>query len=350
MTTEIKNNLTDSSNIVPFKAKPPIPDSSEIDRKVYNYVVLGGILMGLAAAGTVAAIVCAIVLNPFAALALIVCVALGALSYPLVAAENVNGFLYMPWYASYIPYIEGQPIGIPRPGHNCWINVALQFLMNAPSYRQILFTTFQGTPFEQQARLYEAAEAAKKTVASEVDTQALREWLSTQNMGISKNKMEQDDPLRVLFYILRGGGIRVPRIEKEKDGYYIELFACNGRDFAKVMEANFTQYGALREAPDDIMVHFARSLADGGKYNEPMINLPRIYRVPKEYVQGATEDILYECDGWINHLGSSSNSGHYVFCNNQWRVDDSRARLISQAAADKARSLASIWHFRRIHQ
>jgi Ubiquitin carboxyl-terminal hydrolase len=174
-------------------SKKKLSSSSKTTEKTHALVVLGNILIGAGVVISLGAIVCAIVVNPFCALGLIVAIALCIIGTHFIDNENstvedeggIERSLKSPQMnpaqpfrpivrLAGQPFVPGQPVGLVNPGCNCWANSMLQFIMNVPRYKQAILTNCNDTRLADALRSYEESSVEKERVSEKVDTQTIR--------------------------------------------------------------------------------------------------------------------------------------------------------------------------------
>lgn len=293
-----------------------------------------------------------------------------------------------------LPTIESSqhpPVGLTNEGCNCWANSCLQFLMNIPTYREAVFFR-KDSPLTRNMQRYLRAQALGETVASRVNTQEIRTFLSSRPRGtqigtlIHRSSRRQEDVSEALEYIFHEAGLYNDVSEAYLDQPFHDVPRASpfiGLGFASAGEnapfgphmAQYFDYladGLLRrfrkfrgKAPSDLIVKQERfyrlDIVETGEFIQgkhlQKIDVPLRYQLPPEYTTEETEPTEYECDAFITHIGRSMNSGHYVaFLKKQdpvgrvtyWKCDDNKIFPILEETFLSEMKVAYFLHFKKV--
>jgi hypothetical protein len=360
---------------------------------------IGKILILGASFLTVCFITCAVVINPLFAPLLVGVVAMAILGVKLIekpakledkrpALEDKRPAEVMPADFSSRPraVVENRPVGLRNASNNCWANSMLQFLMNIPNYSNVIFAG-EETSLTVNMRRYLEAMREKEAVSKKVNTQEIRSFLSSeQRTHISGSFERQEDVSEALECIFQEAYIYnqlveaflgEPFVERGVGSPFIGLSfgrAGENKPFADHISQYFDfetdEYmRRLRKfqggAPDDFIVKqerfYRQDIRDTGEVIQgkhmQKIDIPERYMLPAEYTTDETEDTPYECDTFINHIGTGINSGHYVAYvkkkNAQgkvsfWECNDSHITEISERKFFSKMKEAYFLHFKKV--
>jgi hypothetical protein len=397
-----------------FTCPPPPPVSADpiqadIDARVYALVIVGKVLLALAAAVVILSITFAAVFNPLWALGLVAVVALAVFGCQLSKARNVRNSIVIPCLAP-VPFYPGQPVGIPNGGCNCWANSMWQFLMRSPTY----VAGVQGlndAALNNNIAAYQQAGGAQRFLSA-VNSQELRTTLS-QRMGVvaavndparapvrgrgaaapapvveyalNPQAFVQEDPAAPLEHLMRGAGFTTQMLQTVGGGraiaqapeVFVPLEFRHTRE-GEAFETHFRRYFQFQTdrgvevrhhfpaAPQEFIVKQNRFFQQHDQHGRPIrmkynqaVVVPERYTLPGEFVDGGGDDTPYECDEFISHLGQAVNSGHYVsYVKNRdaatgmetfWLCDDSIVTEVTRATYLAEMGRAYILHFRRLN-
>jgi ubiquitin C-terminal hydrolase len=282
--------------------------------------------------------------------------------------------------------VENRPVGLRNASNNCWANSMLQFLMNIPNYSNVIFARRE-TSLTVNMRRYLEAEREKEKVSKKVNTQEIRSFLSREGRThIDRSSHRQEDVSEALEYIFEEAHIYNPLLEAYLGKPFVEAPVGSpfiGLSLARAGEnapfaAHISQYfdfetdehmRRLRKfqggAPDDFIVKqerfYREDIRDTGEVIQgkhmQKIDVPERYMLPADYTTDETEDTPYECDTFINHIGTGINSGHYVAYvkkkNAQgkvsfWECNDSHVTEISERKFFRKMKEAYFLHFKKV--
>lgn len=225
------------------------------------------------------------------------------------------------------PLIPGQPIGIHRPGSNCWVGSALQLLCNVPAYQAHLKNVASVTYFDPLKRAYNQYQNDRdeKRISS-LDTKDLRAELKATipYAPFSADVSEQEDPWDILGEFC--------------NGLQLQCDQCDPRTVGDLQ----AHYGAWcpAEETEEFTVNMLRGDAS-----------TRLGNKVKNCLHLDTRVGAFECDGFIVHKGSSVASGHYVAyiykVGQWWEINDSRVTQITEKQATTFAEDASVYHYQK---
>jgi len=368
-----------SSGSTASQAQQERAQREQTDQKVYTYAVLGKALLIAAAITAAAFIILACIIQPLLAAGIAGSVALAILGFCFLDTKSAQeGFS--------APYVNGQPLGIPRPGHNCWMNSLLQMLLFSPTIREQILKDgqFKDTPLEKQILHYLDAEVNQRTVAGNVDTQDLRLWaakIGDLSNQISANALQQEDPIPVLSYILRktigchtliqkhthaNGKVVFADTEQppKEEVFSLQMSSTVANPSFHTLFNGYFNYTTveggkvnrqLHSPPKDLFVHLIRFEGWGNnaqKISTPIQDIPINYTLGPEYIAKATHGVDYILESFVHHSGSL-HKGHYTFyCRKDdgtwWHVNDERSVQVSEKDALKKLSEAYIVHWKKV--
>lgn len=258
-------------------------------------------------------------------------------------------------------FVPGQPVGIRNGTMNCWANALLQYMRHIPSvYNHLQRPRNNFGVVRDFYTAYNHAGEQEQHVATDADSQLVREWLS-ERTAISPESGEQEDPSDFLNYALEGfpphdlqlrretGVVR----DQEARSFMINIASHRNRPLGQLFVENFLQAEdetqRFYNKPRELLFHLNRN-GPSGKINDAL-NIPQRINLPASSVlTGEGGD--YECDAFVCHQGRSMHGGHYVayiYTNDQWWLcDDENVTPASMAEVNQARRLAYLLHFRTI--
>lgn len=253
-----------------------------------------------------------------------------------------------------VPYERA--IGLGNKGNNCCINVTLQMILNHPALRTIWEACFGKTAY----LYYEALRAGKSSAPSTVGTTFRNELVTRYPSNlIDKNLHTQEDPtallevffnvackekrdlssLKIKFETMRyrqvAGEKAIPSIkepekhekfrisiinqsdhnvENNQSDHNVELEAllfndCLGTSEVNENDVNVTysnkdQYVSL---PDCLIIDLFTD-----KKRASNVLIPMNLKIPQDLLKDKHSIHEYELEGFVVHLGSTHNSGHYI--------------------------------------
>jgi hypothetical protein len=334
-----------------------------MDQKIYRYVVLGRLLQGAAAVLCAGSVVLGFTYAPLALLGVISAVACAVLGTHLTSRQAGG--------SSFIPE---KPVGLPNEGNDCWLNASLQLILHAANLenraRQVLLSSFA-----QMVQQYRTSQHTKEEVALRIHTKELRSQLSILTGGAMATGNGQEDAVCVFDHIL-GGAFPLHRWVEYLDGVatnhikgdgVIRLLIEHPSSFAfdKAWHQFFDATADngrriqlfFQTPPPDLVVQLPRfyqklnahRTIEMGKIGEDL-NIPERFSMPKEGVLTG-ESAAYVCDGFIEHIGSSVDEGHYVAYVKKgeqwWLCNDAHIIAVASHAALAAMRRGYLYHFLR---
>jgi len=267
------------------------------------------------------------------------------------------------------PFVTNQPVGISNGGNNCWANSTLQMVLNNPE----LEAKFASDPaFRNIFTQYRAAQSARTHVCQSLTGREVRSRLVERGVEIGAGASQEDAAIPfeqmlgtsngASFYNLtqtRGGraspSVPEPMISLELDMEFDDSFAqlFNAHFRYRLDRSDFIR--RFHTAPQTLLVHlkrFARDPVSGAE-----VKNTRAYDVPLETILTADKSVdnreaRYECNGFIQHLGSTLNGGHYVAYIKRegkwWYCSDSYIREAGPEAVEAARRNAYIFSYAKV--
>jgi hypothetical protein len=303
------------------------------DNKVYMLLIVGRVLQASALVAAVVSTACIVLAGPLALIGTISSLALGVLgTYIAINPQEVNDMLQMAR-----PFVPGQPIGLYNPDANCWVNASLQLVSNFPSYAPRL----SNFPIlAQYLDRYAAAGQNHQKIASQINTQEIRQFLSTATNGqIAPSGVEED--AAVFFdFLFQGvnaqyhldqvtdGGAPIVRLEPMIQINLLQdpmpaSFPGLQQLFNEFFDYQTTsgQHIQVRfpRPPNELLIQERRFYQTGtqsggnlqfGKINHP-IELPERLTLQNQFTS-SNEGAEYVLDGVLVHRGFTPDSGHYV--------------------------------------
>jgi ubiquitin C-terminal hydrolase len=362
----IPSCLNDIQNRI-YSAQEKICGLCSTDNKIYAFLILGRVLQAAALTAFVASIAFAFVIGPISLVAMVPAIALGILGTHIAGnPQGVNDMLRMDR-----PFATGQPVGLDNSGNNCWVNSGLQLLVNSPAFHRRMR---QIPEFAQFLDAYIAAEGNYQKVAGNIDTQAIRQFLSRETSGTISAEAHQEDAAQLFEYLFQGpnalyqfdqqinGGIANQRREP-----LIQIGLDPGSNFQGLFD-NFFDYRTdigqhiqlfFPRAPDDLLIQAKRfyqridpvtGVLQQGKINDPIEMTERL-TLPNRFVRTG-ESREYLCDGFSVHRGTGQNVGHYISYlkkgNTWWYCSDTSVYEVSTPQALDAMKNGYIFHFAKI--
>lgn len=338
------------------------------DSKVYAFLILGRVLQASALVSFAASIAFTFIVGPISLLASIPAVALGILgTYIAGNPEETNDQFQMGR-----PFVPGQPVGLRNGANDCWLNSGLQILVNSPTLQRRLR---QIPEFSQFLDAYAAARGDYQKIAKNIDTHAIRRFLSIETAGQITDDYTQADAAQLFEYLFQGanflyqfdqqmnGGAPVPRREQMIS---VDLGGNPGPNFQQLFN-NFFDYQTdlgqriqlfFPRLPDDLLIQAKRfyqrvdstsGVLQQGKIVDPIEVTERLV-IPVQYVRNG-ETSEYHCDGFSIHNGASLDAGHYTcYIKRQdtwWYCSDTRVYEVSQNQALAAMKHGYFFHYSR---
>ena len=289
-------------------------------KKVYNLVVkkvIPAISAGFLIVGTLSAFF----ISPWCGLSLVPFFAVMKFSHICAVGNHES-----------IQFIDSQPIGIQNPLNQCWSNSVLQLLMNNPSIRQ---RSERLVPIRAIFDRYRADERARNPISQFLNGTELQRILADLTNGeqISYD-FRQEDP-STAFELLLGQSTGNPYqvLQQQIDGRrpiqirepFTSLDLVNGRNFYKSFDSIFDSKDEYNQriikkfinAPDTLMIKLQRFKFEQSEEGLKPVKINRAFDIPLELVLNGSKTLdgaprIYECSGFIVHLGDSIESGHYI--------------------------------------
>lgn len=345
------------------------PDDSNDALKAKITLVVGRILQVIAVLAIAASVACAFVATPLTLLGMIPAVAVGLLGSWMtgdlsgVAREVKRAFLP-----------AGRPVGLVNSGQNCWVNSALQFLINIPGYKgQIAKIPL----LNQLKNQYEPARAKKADTLNQDWGQAVRLYLSAQNDQISANQFIPSDPMDVLEHVFEGvNGLSFnqttvndtteryePYVEVNLDDRQTHSFQHMFNGFFNYTVENQQVARTLPAPPKDLLIKSRRYYPEMIQMTDPQGN-PRAVvhpmkisdpiQMPEKLIlegrfANSQTDHAYSCDAFILHIGQGASGGHYVTYvkrnNVWWLCNDTEVTRVQEDEVRNAMRFAYIFHY-----
>lgn len=345
------------------------------DNKVYTLLVIGRVLQAAAIAAVAASIALAIVATPFALFGLLPAILIGAVG-TYIATDPQDLYDKMQ-YAR--PFVPGQASGIINPiAANCWLSASLQLLQNSPNLHRRMRQIPQMAAFLDQ---YNHATVNHLKFLPNFDTQVLRQALSQDARDLIQSASSQEDAA-VLFEVLFQGVNSLYQFDQRINGRlsaetrlepmislklgqeprpaFQQLF---GQFFNSVDDLGRQMQLTFQREPNDLLIQLTRFVQDvnrdTGTYTRDKIrdniDVPMQMAIPRHLVRGG-QGSNYVCDGFLVHLGSSVDNGHYVSYvkkilpggrESWWYCADSRTYEVSLSTVERQIQKAYIVHYSR---
>ncbi len=370
--------------------------NTQLDNKVYFYV--GRVLQGIAVSGAIASIAAysftaiilsTLVISTIAAVTLFV---IGTIftnaSLPLPEEERPRNVLRPARV-----FVEGQPVGIVNRSNNCWAISMMQLILHTPSLCEEIengegFRDDQFQPLRDFIAAYRASCGNQEFVSAEAKAQNIRECLHVLNNHFSRNGRRQEDAGEAILQILgrlpngrsvsnqiletRSNGGRQERFDSiicldlpgHRNAPFEELFplAFQGSANDLVSGAEITSRMIFRDgAPNEMMVQinrFTNQVTPRGGFRSVKLNeavaIPDVFDLPDDVLPDGAEEASYECDGFIEHRGASSQYGHYVTYVKKegiwWRCNDETVTAVPEEIVKRAKGKGYIYHFSKVEK
>lgn len=343
------------------------------EAKVHGLLVLGRVLQTAALVTLIGSLGFAFVVGPPILVVAIPALALGILgTYIAEQPQELNDSLQM-----IRPFVIGQPVGLRNQKNDCWLNSSLQLIANSPALHPRMRQIPELSRFLDA---YTDASLGYQKVAGQIDTHALRQFLSQQTGGQISNGEGQEDAAQLFEYLFEGDHAPyrfdqqinqgAPTLRREP------MIAVNlgpnpapgvqRPDFQQLFNHYFnyqTHIGqnvrlTLPRAPDDLLVQAKRFYqgvdANGAityeKINDPIAITERL-TLPRESVRGG-EVHNYVCDAFSIHNGVSPLGGHYTGYLKRggvwWYCSDTTIYEATAAEALAAMTRGYIFHFTKV--
>jgi ubiquitin C-terminal hydrolase len=338
------------------------------DSKVYAFLILGRILQAAALVSFAGSIVFTFMISPLSLIAAIPAIALGALgTYIAGNPQELNDILQISR-----PFVPGQPVGLINSGNNCWLNSSLQLLVNSPSFHRRMR---QIPEFSQFLDAYITARGDYQKVAKNIDTHAIRQFLSRETAGQITDGHVQEDATQFFEYLFEGPNA-IYQLEQQIDGaipvarrepmIQIDLSPSPRPNLQQLFNgyfdcrSNIGQHIQLffQRAPDDLLIQAKRFYQQvdpisgallQGKINDRLDVSERL-TLSDRFVR-SRESQEYFCDGFSIHHGASQDGGHYTSYikvqNTWWHCSDSTVCEVPARQALDAMSDGYIFHYSR---
>lgn len=341
------------------------------DCKVYALIVVSSFLIAIG-----------ITLVGIAVLSAEVSIASGLLATTGITAL-VLGIFLVPQRASKKPllttfkkpqpvFVPGQPIGVRRPGNNCWINAFFQLICNVKKYQEAI-ERLDPDVDEAVAPLiaeYNKLQSERETPSTaSANTQTIREWLhnSLDRPNFGRSARTQADSWDFADHFLKVTDQRLPGMRVTEDGEHFEEFYTAGYAFEldpnrmaagntmkQHISANFfemfiddhVEIKNLLSPPEHFTVHFLNQKPTPIRLNDAM----ELTFTEEEFGEEAT----YRCDGFVHHRGTSHSCGHfvaYIFREGSWwLVNDTKVSQVSQDEVMRKLRTAYIVHYEKVEE
>jgi len=357
-------------------------EMSQTDWKVHAVVILKSLLLAVGIALACASFYFATIVHPM--------IAAATPSVPF----TLWAVLQMQPPSLAVP-IEKTIPGFRNGGANCWLNSALELLVNVPAYRKIFEkllhpqtedewrARFELQPFVKTYENYH--EEKKEASPKALETQPLREWVSKVFPVISSNIMEQEYPSYFLEYFFKNLDFERAKIEKvvtrddsdNPNNKEVSYEDCNflqvhlheekenvtAKDMKEILEDSFTSISEVENeryttvttkshfvsTPEDLTIEVLRT-DNKGKNTHLQLSHALEIDVSQEHFR---QEARYRCDGFISRAGSSDQAGHYyafVLIDGQWwKANDSRVQIASLEEVERElASSSTILHYQKV--
>lgn len=362
---------------------PPYPQLNAVDQsqelsttdwKTHTFVVLSYLLITIGIGLACAALYIAATVHPMIAVASpTLPIVLGILGLQYSDSES-RAKISEPVQA---PVIDGsRPIGIHNDSANCWINASLQLLFNVPAFKKVMESN-SGLFSWGRSELTKAYNIYK--AGGEVDSKKLRKWIHKLKPTVDPSDSFQHPADLFLNFALEQVGYSLPKEIRhqitQRAGEKDKVISIPGRS-----TQSFDLSWPLQQEKNKLNLskglnqYFHDQETNG---SEVIRNRLILERAPEDFsitidfsnetekvtkkVQGAMavslttaqvgENADYFCDGFICHLGDSTNSGHYVAYvykdGNWWEISDSSVNQINAKVANEKISTACFIHYQR---
>ncbi len=273
-------------------------------------------------------------------------------------------FRAVPLHTHPAPFVKGQPIGINNASANCWANAALQLILASPGLCEHLRQN-RSPVFGNAIKNYQKAQSNREHIASNIDSQKIREWLA-EKIQFSHSAEDQEDAHEALSYIMRtyqGTKIEVRRTRGSRSNETWPILTLHlahhqqRKSFEELVERNFLSFQdprgggtrRLKTCPSELFFHLSRFDRHGNKIAD-RIKLTPSFKLSSRWTTNGTS-ANYSCQAFIQHEGSSADSGHYVcYVKRQglwWRCDDDAITQVSEGEAAQQLKRCYLCYFSR---
>jgi ubiquitin C-terminal hydrolase len=365
----MQNCLNDIQHRI-YSVQEKICNLCSTDSKVYAFLIVGRILQAAALVCFAASIAFTFIVGPIVLIASIPAIALGILgTYVAGNPEELNAMLQMSR-----PFVPGQPVGLDNNGNNCWLNSSLQLLCNSPSFHRRLR---QIPEFSQFLGAYAAARGNYQKVAKNVNTHAIRQFLSCETLGQITDGHTQEDAAQLFEYLFQGpnapyqfdqqinGGASTLRREPM---IQIDPGIMGPRPSVQQLFNHYFDYQSdigqrvqlfFQNSPNDLLIQMKRfyqhidpisRTLQQGKISDP-IDVPERLAIPNHFVR-SIESAEYICDGFAIHNGVNQDGGHYTSFIKVgtvwWYCSDTTVYEVSTRQALDAMKDGYIFHYSKV--
>lgn len=342
---------------------------SEQNEKIFQ-LVIGKIIPALAFGALITCIVFSFVATPLFGIGAVPAFVIGMLGIAATHKEDELLEIFPIFSESPPPpFVTNQPIGITNGGNNCWANSTLQIVLNNPE----LEAKFSSDPaFRDIFIKYRAAQSAKTHVCSSLTGREVRDRLIARGVEIGSGASQEDSSVPFEEMLGASNGASFYSLTQTRDGrassavlepmISLELDLDFDDSFSQLFNTHFRYrhdgsdfIRKFQTAPQTLLVHLKRFAIDSASGAAVKIN--RAYDVPLETTLTADKSVdnreaRYHCNGFIQHLGSTLNGGHYVAYIRRegkwWYCSDSYVREAGQEAVEAARKNAYIFSYTRV--
>jgi len=353
-------------------AQQTLDPSGSADCKIYALVVFGRLLQAGAVVAAISTLFAVAILGPVGLVGVVVTIALGVLG-TYVANHDEGIFHPTP---ALPPYVQGQPVGLANGSNNCWLNAAIQLLINSPG---LLNTpgAQRNLQVRQFAEAYLVAQSEGERVARYANSQQIRSSLHA--IGRVGGMNTQEDPAQFFEYLFEApyslyrlqmtiGGL-LTDTSRAEHLLSVEVGEDIGYDFNEMLFNYFNYQDDLgREinlkfstSPDQLLIQLKRfyqrldpdshQVVFGKK--EVAISMPMDATLPEGYSQDS-RPASYECNGFIVHFSHTLNSGHFVTFikkadNTWWACNDRDIEQVNLERVQMLMNLGYIYFYQRVY-
>lgn len=372
----LKFKVVMSSQSIQSLLFPPLPSLlsvsslglSEQNEKIYKLVV-GKILPAIALGAFIACVMCSFIATPLFAIGAVGAFVIGLLgiaaTYEGEAAEEIIPEEPPPLF------VRNQPIGIRNGGNNCWANAMLQIVLNNPELERKFASQ---VAFREIFTKYRASQSSQTHICPSLTGGEARIFLHGFGVDVGAGFSQEDAgaafeamlgiPNGPAFYTLMqsvAGRDPLPMTEP-----MISLALQSELSFQQMFDLYFSCHNdqnlTLRKqfitAPQTLVVQlrrFTHQTASNGTIssvkNNGICDVPLSLTVTADKNRDNRE-ARYECNGFILHLGSSLNGGHYVAYIQRegkwWYCSDSIVREASLQAVEAAKKNSYILSYAKV--
>ncbi len=201
---EVSFNNLDTKNIYVGSKDQLV---SSLEKKTHRYVITGGLLVGVAACLSAAALTIGLIVMPLLLVGLIP-IAVGLIAGSILLHQGRSKHKQAKKYDQELPsFIHGQPVGLKNNGGaDCWLNSLMQIAMVIPEVEE-LFQDIES--FDEFTKEYHDSQdhalidLSKKSYLARVNVESVRKGLANHYPNLIKPRSETNHALDVFNEILK---------------------------------------------------------------------------------------------------------------------------------------------------